>query len=58
MKDDLDQPHVTVMVNHKIISLFLHNYNFATVTSSNANICYASYLLCDPWEVVTQVEHH
>ena len=53
MRDGLDQLYVVVIVNHKIISLFLRNYNFATVTNSNANIGYARYLICDPWEVVT-----
>ena len=34
-------PHV-VTSSHKIISLLLHNYNFATVINCNVNICHAT----------------
>jgi hypothetical protein len=35
-----------VSLNHKSISLLLHNCNFATTI--NVNICYAGYLIRDP----------
>jgi hypothetical protein len=34
-----------VTPNHKIISLLLYNYNFATIMSHNVNICYTGYLI-------------
>jgi hypothetical protein len=31
-------PHVVVTPKHKMISILLHNYNFATVINYNVNI--------------------
>jgi hypothetical protein len=42
-----------VTFNHKIISLLLHNYNFATVMNCNVNIWYKGYLICNPIEYAT-----
>ena len=44
--------HVVVNPNHKIISLLLHNCNFATVVNHNVNILYAGYLICNSPKVV------
>lgn len=46
-------PHV-VFSKDTITLLLLHNSNFATIMNSNVNICYAKYLICYPWGVVTQ----
>ena len=37
-------PHVVVTPNYKIISLLLHNCDFATAINCNVNIRYAGYL--------------
>lgn len=39
---------VMVTHNHKIISLRLHNCNFATFINYNRNVLYAEYLTCNP----------
>ena len=40
--------HVVVNPNHKIISLLLHNCNFAAIINNNVTISYAGYLICSP----------
>jgi hypothetical protein len=47
-------PHVVLTPHHKIISLLLHNWNFATVLNHNVNIWYAENLICDPCERVVE----
>jgi hypothetical protein len=42
--------HVVVTSNHKIISLLLHNCNFAVVINCNVNIWNIGYLIYDPQE--------
>jgi hypothetical protein len=37
-------PHAVVTPNHKIISLKLHNCNFAAVMNQNVNICFLTVL--------------
>ena len=41
-------PHVMVTDNPKIISLLLHNCNFATVMNHNVNFWYAGNLYVTP----------
>lgn len=36
--------HIVVTPNYKIMSLLLHNYDFATVMNHNLNVCYAGIL--------------
>jgi hypothetical protein len=43
-------PHVVVTPSHKIMSLLLHNYSFATVINHYVNAWYAGYLIHDPCE--------
>jgi hypothetical protein len=40
-------PHAVVTLNHNIILLLLHIYNFA-IMNHNVNIWYAKFLICDP----------
>ena len=44
-------PHAVLTHNDEIISLLLHNCDFATVMNPNVNIIrYARYLICDSCE--------